>query len=159
MNRMPRDQILDHQVNDEKSKKVEKKGLQSEKDNQGEKKKKKGNKEKINWNTEKKNIREFLSKEHQLTNENINEIINSKDEKLIDLEKFNDFKNKKVIDKNLKTVNSKIKLSRTSVTSPNKKATSTSIKGKQNYFYNKGQIKNDIFQYRFVSIIFKKQIK
>ena len=34
MNRMLRDQILDHQVNDEKSKKVEKKVLQSEKDNQ-----------------------------------------------------------------------------------------------------------------------------
>ena len=62
MNRMPRDQILDHQVNDEKSKKVEKKGLQSEKDNQGEKKKKKGNKEKINWNTEKRTLENFYLK-------------------------------------------------------------------------------------------------
>ena len=145
LNRMLGDEEIDLQVNNEKSKKSEKKGLQSEKNNQGEKKKKKGNKEKINWNTEKKNIREFLSQEYKLGNENINEIINSKDEKQIDFEKFNDFKNKKVIDKNLKSVNSKIKLSRTNVTSPNKKSTSTSIKGRQKNFYNEEQIKIVIF--------------
>jgi hypothetical protein len=42
LNRMLGDEEIDLQVNNEKSKKSEKKGLQSEKNNQGEKKKKEG---------------------------------------------------------------------------------------------------------------------
>ena len=134
--RLLRDQESDHQINDEKIKKNEKKGLQGEKVNQGEKKKKKGNKEKINWNTEKKNIREFLSKEYKLGIDNINEIISNKDEKQFDIKKFNDFKNKKVIDKNVEIINSKIKLSKKDDSFRSKKSVSTSIKGKKNKFYN-----------------------
>ena len=124
--------LRDQEINDEKSKKNEKKGLQHEKDNQREKKTKKGYKEKINWSTEKKNIREFLSQEYKLEAETINQIINNKDEKQFDIKKFNDFKNRKVIDKNVKILNSKIKLSN----NKDKKSASTSIKGKTKKLYN-----------------------
>ena len=59
---MPRDQILDHQVNDEKSKKVEKKGLQSEKDNQGKRKRRRVIKRRLTGTQKKRTLENFYLK-------------------------------------------------------------------------------------------------